>query len=60
MKTVMRKASDRFTAALFIGLALLTLTKLPGPRMDRMDILSEVLWEGRKTQGLKHLAGLLG
>lgn len=54
-----KRWSDRLSACVAIGLALLCLTKVEAPRMARLDILSETLWAGCRYQAMNRIASLL-
>lgn len=53
------RASNRLTAAVMIGIVLLSLTRIEPPRMARLDFISAALWEGCRAQAVKRLASLL-
>jgi hypothetical protein len=52
------KLSNRLTAAVVIGIALLSLTRIEPPRMARLDIISGVLWSGCKAQAMNRITSL--
>lgn len=52
-------ASNRLTAAVMIGMLLLSATRVEPPRMARLDFISAALWEGCRAQAVKRLTALL-